>query len=785
MNLIYYNNNVVKLDTKCTTYAFRINAFGHLEHLYYGRRIEIDEIDALICKDALSLGNVNSYSKEDPKYSLPALCLEFSGVGKGDVREPLVEIEFADGSRTCDFVFESADLSKKQPLTLLPASYDEEEEAMQITVHLVDRTKNVYLDLIYGVFEECDVITRSAKLYNKSDEVIRVKRLLSACLDFEMCEYELSTFGGSWTREMKRHVHRLTHGKVVNTTRGGISGNRNNPFIMVYDKSATEDLGDCYGFNLIYSGNHYEACEVSEFGQLRVVTGISPECFSYDLTPLQAFEAPEAVLTYSSDGMNGMSHNMHDFVRNHIVRGEWKKKERPILLNSWEASYFDINEDKLLDLAKKAKETGIELFVMDDGWFGERNDETSSLGDWYANSKKLPGGLKGLADKINALGLEFGLWVEPEMVNEKSELYKKHPDWAVKIPGREHSEGRHQMLLDLTKKEVRDYIVDSISNVLESANISYVKWDMNRNFTDEYSDSLPSHRQTEFNYWYQVGLYDVLSRIMSKFPNVLFEGCASGGNRFDLGMLCYFTQIWASDNTDGYERASIQTGYSYGYPMSTVTAHVSGAPNHQTLRVVPLETRFNVAAFGVLGYECNFLELSKEELAAIRAQVAEYKKYRKTLQYGDYYRIENGEDTAFSKGIYKWITVSKEKDEAFGAMIQGRVIPNYTYARFKAKGLDDSFTYEFTNRETKLNPDEIEALVCMGDPLRAKKDSYLQGVISMFADMNAEKEHYRISGSALNYAGVRLKQGFGGLGYNEQIRFFGDYQSRLYIMKKL
>ena len=417
-----------------------------------------------------------------------------------------------------------------------------------------------------------------------------------------------------------------------------------------------------------------------------------PQSFSYRLEVGEHFEAPEAVMTYSCEGFNTMSQNMHEFVREHIVRGEWKYKERPVLLNSWEASYFDINERKLLKLAKAGKDVGIELFVMDDGWFGTRDDDAQSLGDWSVNEKKLPNGLKGLCRKIKDMGLDFGIWVEPEMINVNSKLYETHPDWVLQIPGKPHSEGRNQRILDLTKSEVREYIITSMKNIFSSADISYVKWDMNRIFSDVYSDGLSSDRQGEVFHRYVMGLYEIMKELTESYPNILFEGCASGGNRFDLGILCYFPQIWASDNTDAVSRADIQTGYSYGYPMSTVAAHVSSCPNHQTLRITPLESRFNTAAFGILGYECNLCDMKKEDLAAIKAQIELYKHWRKDMQFGNFYRGRGYNNGAYGN-ITEWTCVSPDKKRAVGYIAQKLVSPNTQYEYFKAKGLEKDKKY--------------------------------------------------------------------------------------------
>ena len=487
-------------------------------------------------------------------------------------------------------------------------------------------------------------------------------------------------------------------------------------------------------------------------------------------------------MTYSHEGFNGMSQHMHTFVREHIVRGQWKHKVRPVLLNSWEAAYFDINERKLLQLAKAGRDVGIELFVVDDGWFGTRDDDTQSLGEWEVNEKKLPNGIAGLCDKIKKLGMDFGIWVEPEMVNVKSKLYEAHPDWVLDIPGKPHSEGRNQRILDLTKEAVQEYIIDSMTRLFSGADISYVKWDMNRTFTDYFSNGLPANRQGEVAHRYVMGLYRCMKELTTRFPHILFEGCASGGNRFDLGILCYFPQIWASDDTDAVCRAEIQTGYSYGYPMSVVSAHVSGCPNHQTLRTTPLETRFAVASFGVCGYECNLCDLKKEEIDAVKVQIALYKQWREVLQTGAFYRGRSFTDA--TTGITEWTCVSKDKSKAVGMIMQKMVAPNTQYEYYKAKGLDPEKQYHFYNRELKYNVKEFGDLVNTVSPIHIKQDSLAHNLVARFVKMEGESEDYVIYGDALMYGGVKLKQSFGGTGYNEEVRYFQDFGSRMYFMEE-
>jgi alpha-galactosidase len=769
------------LDTAHTTYCFKVLDTGHLEHLYYGKRIVIDraeEAEALSEKHTFAPGNTNVYDEAHQNYSLEDLRLEMSSYGKGDIREPFVEIIHADGSYTSDFLYEHAEIREgKEPLETLPSSYEENGSVEELVVLLRDTNYNLEMELHYGVFEDQDVITRSTRLINTSEETIQLQRLMSTQLDFETSDYVMSTFTGSWAREMQRNDIPVTSGKYVNATYAGTSSNRANPFVMLSKAGTTENQGSCYGLNLIYSGNHYEAAEVNGYGKTRVVTGINPQSFCYVLEPKDTFEAPEAVMTYSDQGYNGMSQHMHDFVRQCIVRGTWKNRPRPVLLNSWEAAYFDINERKLLKLARAGKDVGVELFVMDDGWFGNRNDDTSSLGDWNVNTAKLPNGLKGLAEKIRALGMDFGIWVEPEMVNVDSDLYRAHPDWVIDIPGKPHSEGRHQRILDLANPEVVDYMTEAMSKVFSSAPITYVKWDMNRIFSDYYSRSLPASRQGEVAHRYVLGLYRMMKTLTERFPEILFEGCASGGNRFDLGILCYFPQIWASDNTDALYRVNGQTGYSYGYPMSVISAHVSACPNHQTLRNTPLTTRFAVAAFGVLGYECNLCDMKKEDLEEIRQQIAIYKEWRSVLQNGRFYRGRNG-------NIHEWTCVSRDQKRAVGMLMQELVQPNTQFGQYKALGLDAQKKYKFWNRDLRYNVMLFGDLVNTAAPVHIRQDSLAHQVIAKFVTMPGEQESYEVSGDVLMHAGVKLKQAFAATGYNEQTRFFADFASRLYFMEE-
>ena len=774
-------DQVFVLDTKSTTYCFQVLETGHLEHLYYGKKIRIEEssdIKAIAEKQAFPPGNGNVYDSNFPKFALEDMRLEMSSYGKGDIREPFIEVIHRDGSYTSDFLYEKAVIyDDKKALDTLPSSYEEEGKVSELIITLKDKQYDLTLELHYSVFEDRDVIVRSAKFINTSKGAVKLTRLMSMQLDFATSGYVFTSFNGNWAREMYRHDTLVNAGKHVNSSYAGTSSNRANPFVMLSKAETTEDQGICYGFNLVYSGNHYEAAEVNSYGKTRLVTGINPQSFCFVLAEGESFESPEAVMTVSNDGFNGMSRNMHDFVRNCIVRGSWKKKARPVLLNSWEACYFNINEARLLKLAKAGKEAGIELFVMDDGWFGTRNDDKQALGDWYVNKKKLPGGVKSICDKVNALGLDFGIWVEPEMINVNSDLYRAHPEWVMDIPGKPHSEGRNQRILDFANPAVVDYMIEQMVNVFSSANISYVKWDMNRIFSDYYSKHLKALHQGEVAHRYMMGLYRLMKTVTERFPHILFEGCASGGNRFDLGILCYFPQIWASDDTDAIYRAKGQTGYSYGYPMSTLTAHVSNCPNHQTLRETPLATRFNVAAFGLCGYECNLAEMKKEEVQEIKEQISLYKEWRDVLQYGTFYRGR-------SDNIYEWTCVSPDKSKAVGLVLQKLVEPNTTYEQFTPKGLDENKKYHFYNIEKKRNVKLFGDLVNAIAPIHIKNDSVLHNVIDKVVKMPGEVEDYTAYGDVL-MSGVKLKSAFCGTGYDENTRFFKDFESRLYFMEEI
>ncbi|MBR5708866.1 MAG: alpha-galactosidase [Oscillospiraceae bacterium] len=766
------------LETERTTYAFRMLPTGQPEQLYFGKKITLPDetaLDALTEKRAFAPGNSISYDAEHPELSLEDVRLEFSAPGKGDLREPMLETVCSGGVRTGDFVYLSHAVDSEQPpQSPLPGSCAENAEHLRVTYR--DGASGLELETHYYVYADCDCVSRRCVLKNGSDAPVEIERLLSAQLDLPRVGLAVTSFRGAWAREMEKFTVALLAGKYTVESRGGSSSSRCNPFFIVHDPAATEEAGDCWGFNLIYSGDHYSAVEAGVFGKTRVVTGIQPQGFRWLLEPGGSFETPEAVMSYACDGFSGLSRNMHFFVREHVVRGRWKNKARPVLLNSWEACYFNISESGLVSLAKAGRDVGIELFVMDDGWFGERSDDTRSLGDWEPNKKKLPGGLAGLARKIKALGMGFGIWVEPEMVSVNSRLYESHPDWAMAIPGRAHSEGRNQRLLDLANPAVQDFLIEKMTEVFSSAEISYVKWDFNRNFSDVFSPYLPAERQGETAHRYVLGLYRVMAALTERFPDILFEGCASGGNRFDLGVLSYFPQIWASDDTDAIERADIQEGYSYGYPQSVVGAHVSSCPNHQTLRDTPLETRFNVAAFGLLGYEYDIRDLSPALRGRLKEQIETYKKWRDVLQFGRFYRVRGGNER-------EWCCVSADGKRAVGLTLRTLARPNDPHGVFFARGLDEDTVYRFYNVPRPVDVKRFGTLINAVAPIHVRQDSIVHDIVAKVVKMPGETEDAKVSGALLMNAGMELAPAFAATGFDERVRFYPDFASRLYFME--
>jgi alpha-galactosidase len=765
------------LETEKSSYIFHILPTGQPEHIYYGPRIDIggpEDLNALMEKHVFPPGNTIVYDQEHKSYTLEDVCLEFSALGKGDQREPFLEISFPDGSRSPDFTYLSAEIrSDALDLGDLPSAYSAEEDTEHLIVRFRESLGSLILEIHYALFGEA--ICRHAVLINEGSETVELERLMSLQLDLPVSGFAVTGFYGAWIREMQRKSVLLPTGKLVLESRSGNSSSYVNPFFILHESGASEKNGECIGFNLIYSGNHYEAVEVSPYGKTRVVSGINPMGFRYRLNPGGRFITPQAMMVRTDHGFGGISEETHFFVREHVIRGRWKNKLRPVLLNSWEACYFNISERRLISLAKEAKKLGVELFVMDDGWFGERNDDSSSLGDWEANRKKLPGGLTRLAKKLHSLGLDFGIWVEPEMVNTESALYKQHPNWAMAVPGRLHSEGRNQRILDLVNPEVQEHLIAALSALLAGGDIQYVKWDYNRVFSDVYSPSLPPESQGETAHRYILGLYRIMRTLTERFPDILFEGCASGGNRFDLGILSFFPQIWGSDNSDALCRTRIQEGYSFGYPLNTVSAHVSASPNHQTLRDTPLDSRFHVASFGVLGYEYDLRDLSSRQRREIAEQIALYKQWREVLQFGRFYRGRTG-------NLHEWTCVSPDKKRAVGFLFQELSEPGHPNEVYYPQGLDPDRRYRFYNIEQKVDVRRFGSLINNIAPFHIKTGSLIHRTIDRFIQQPGETENYTAFGSLL-MSGIQLKPAFAGTGYNDQVRFWVDYSSRIYFME--
>ncbi|MGM9578953.1 MAG: alpha-galactosidase, partial [Evtepia sp.] len=584
---------------------------------------------------------------------------EYSGEYTGDYRVPSLRLETDSGIRGTDLRYVSHEIRPgAYAIAGMPAAFDGDGQARTLSITLEDPAAGIQAELLYTVFPERDMIARSARIRNCGGEAVRLNKAASCCLDLPFGDWQLLHFHGRHTMERQAERVSLMNGIQTVASSRGASSHQHNPFVILCGPSATEDHGECYGLMLVYSGNHKTEIEVDQAGSTRAVMGIHDGGFSWRLLPGEVFDTPQVLLSFSDRGLTPLSQNYHKFLLRNLCRSRYALRRRPVLLNSWEAAYMDISQEKLLEIARGAKELGAELFVIDDGWFGNRDDDTRGLGDWFANEKKLPNGLLPLIRQIRDLGLQAGLWVEPEMVSEDSDLYRSHPDWALTVPGRKPTMGRSQLVLDLSREEVVDWLHDTLSRLLRENPIDYIKWDMNRNLADLYSRGLPADRQGELAHRYVLGLYDLLDRLTTEFPDVLFEGCAGGGGRFDAGMLAYCPQIWCSDNTDPISRLTIQCGTSYGYPLASMGAHVSASPNHQTGRTTPLGTRGTVAMTGAFGYELDPARLTAKEKDQIRQQIARYRRWQDLIREGDYYRLHQGDP------FTAWQIVSEGREEA-------------------------------------------------------------------------------------------------------------------------
>ena len=672
-----------QLITDNTEYQMKADKYGVLKHLWYGEKTGCDMEYLQSYPDVGFSGNIYD-AGNDRTYSLDTLPLEYACDGVGDYRITGAAAVHSDGSCALDLRYKSYRISKgKYSIKGLPAVYADESESETLEIVLKDKYSDIEVTLRYGVLPKLDIITRCASVANNTNEPVILTKAASLCLDIPHGEWEWVHFHGRHAMERLTERMPLCHGIQESSSTRGTSSHHQNPTVLLCSPDCTETSGSCIGAALMYSGSFQTKIQLDQMEQVRLVMGINPELFRWELKPSEVFDTPEVIMSYSSNGMEKLSHNFHKVIREHVCRGKYKLAERPVLINNWEATYFDFNEEKISKIAEQAAALGVDMLVLDDGWFGKRNDDCSGLGDWSVNEKKLCGGLGSLAEKIKKMGMKFGLWFEPEMVSEDSELYRTHPEWAIQIPSRKPIRSRYQLVLDMTNPEVREYLFNSISKILRSAGISYVKWDMNRSICDLYTPCLSAEDQGEISHRYVLGLYELLERLTSEFPDVLFEGCSGGGGRFDAGMLYYCPQIWCSDDTDAYERTKIQYGTSFFYPVSAVGSHVSAVPNHQTGRTTPIETRAVTAMAGSFGYELDLNTLSDSEKQEVREQITRFKKYGRLIHNGLYYRLSDPMNDKFAV----WEFVSEDKKEVLVNGVIFRTEPNRTQYLIKLRGL--------------------------------------------------------------------------------------------------
>ena len=686
---------IFRLDTEKSTYVMGVSPEGFLGHIYYGDRLFMEADNYLLRMEEPPY--TPSVNKREKSAFLDFFPMEYPTGGIGDYRESCLNIRNAAGNMGCELHYTGHEIYKgKKGLKGLPASFATEDEAETLEITLKDADLDLEVVLSYTAFEKENVITRSVRVQNQGKEDLRIEKILSACLDMDNENFSMLSLHGTWARERHIQTGELHYGKQVISSARGESSHQEHPFIALVTNGTEQENGKVYAMHFVYSGNFMAEIELCQFDNLRMTMGINPEEFSWLLTPGEEFQAPEVVIVYSGNGLGAMTRSYHDFYRNHLIRSKFKYEKRPILINNWEATYFDFNTDKLLDIAREAKKCGIEMLVMDDGWFGKRNSDNCSLGDWKVNEEKITGGLKHLVDEVNKIGLQFGIWFEPEMISPDSDLYRAHPDWAIQIQGREATQSRNQYVLDFSRLEVRDYAYECVASVLRSANIAYVKWDMNRQLSDLGSSYLPKERQQELFHRYVLGVYELQERLVTEFPDLLLENCSGGGARFDPGMLYYSPQIWCSDNTDAVERLMIQEGSALIYPLSVIGAHVSDCPNHSVGRVTPFETRGHVALAGTFGYELDITKIPEEDRALIPEQTATYNKYRHLIQQGEYYRIASYRE---NHKYDCWALSSQDKKEVLVTYVQVLGVPNSHSRKVFLRGFDPKVTYRLEGTE--------------------------------------------------------------------------------------
>lgn len=701
-------SGLITLQTAHSSYQMQVDEHHYLLHLYYGPRIEGSAAQILSYEDRGFSSNPED-AGNNRTYSLDQLPGEFPFRGSADFRQPAFRMRNADGSYGCDLRFRNLEIQEgKYALPGLPASYEQAPDSLTQTliIHLQDAPSGVEVSLLYGIFEASDVITRAVQVTNHGSRDVVLEKAASCSLDFAYGNYDTLTFYGRHAMERNVQVTPIGHGCYSVASLRGASSHFYNPFVILREEGTDEDAGNAWGIHLMYSGNFLAQAEKTGYDQTRFIMGLNDEEFSWLLEPGETFTAPECIMAFSGRGLSLLSNRLHRFIRDHVVRGPWQHKRRPILINNWEATYFRFNEASLLAIAKRAAELGVEMLVLDDGWFGKRDSDTSGLGDWRVNTEKLGGTMGELAGRIRAMGMKFGLWFEPEMISEDSDLYRQHPDWVLRIPGRSYSRGRDQLVLDFARKEIVDEIFDQMTAVLDQADIDYVKWDMNRNLTDVFSSAFPVRRQGEILHRYTLGVYDLLARLNERYPNLLIEGCAGGGGRFDTGMLYYTPQIWCSDNTDAADRCIIQYGTSFGYPPIVMGAHVSKVPNDQTGRITPFGTRANVAMAGSFGYELDLNLLTDEECRQVPEQIRRFRQDYDVTHFGDYYRLSDPNGAARQAGILydgasgngagemaAWMCVSQDRARAVVTAVQLDVHGNPTPHYLRLKGLLPEATY--------------------------------------------------------------------------------------------
>ena len=709
---------IFSLQTKNSTYQMQIDRFGVLVHLYYGSRMESPMDYLLTYADRGFSGNPYD-AGTDRTYSLDVLPQEYPCHGTGDFRSVCLVMENPDGTLSCDLRYKAHRIDDgKSGTPGMPAVSGGSEDSQTVEIWLEDEASGLEVELLYGVIPDRDVITRSARLINKGKDSLIIQKASTACLDFLWGDYDLLRFYGRHAMERNLERTPISHGVTSIGSKRGASSHQYNPFLIVAERGTDEEKGRCYGMSFVYSGNFKGQAERDQYDQTRVILGLQDELFSYRLAPGEELWAPEVILSYSGEGLARLSQSFHKIIRHNLCRGRFKNSYRPVLVNNWEATYMDFDGEKICEIARQAADLGIEMLVLDDGWFGKRNSDTCSLGDWWVNEEKLGGTLAELVNRINGMGLKFGLWVEPEMISEDSELYRQHPDWAFVIPGRKPVRSRGQLALDFSRQEAADYVFDSLCRVLDSANVEYLKWDMNRSIIDVYSALEDSKSQGRVLYQYILGLYRFLDRLGRRYPHILIEGCCGGGGRFDAGMLYYAPQIWCSDNTDAVDRIRIQYGTSFGYPVSAVGAHVSTVPNHQTGRSVSFKTRGVVAMAGTFGYELDLGKLLPEEKEEVKEQVRAYKKYWRLIQDGDYYRLS---DPFLPDGLGAWEFAAEDGSEALLNVVTLNTHGNPLTAYVRLRGL---LPEEWYRAEETGQVYQGRALMEAGIPVPHMPDEY-------------------------------------------------------------